>query len=82
MTAASGSVLTAVNDRTTVLDRFAQLDEARARVDGGAGLGLALVKAIADRHRATVAVDESPTLGGARFTLTMPPLASPPAIDR
>lgn len=61
-----------IDARSAVFDRFARLDEARARADGGAGLGLALVKAIADRHRATVHVDDSPTLGGARFTLSLP----------
>lgn len=68
-----------VDARSTVFDRFARLDEARARSDGGAGLGLALVKAIADRHGATVHVDESPALGGARFTFSVPD-ALPPTL--
>jgi len=66
-----------VDARTAVFDRFARLDEGRARTEGGAGLGLALVKAIADRHDASVAVDESPTLGGARFTLSLPAARHP-----
>lgn len=53
-----------------IFERFARIDDARSRGTGGAGIGLALVKAIALRHGATLAADQSPTLGGARFTLT------------
>lgn len=56
-------------DRAAIFERFTRLDE--ARTDGGAGLGLAIVAAIARRHRGHVDVDDAP-LGGARFTLTMP----------
>jgi len=41
----------------------------------GVGLGLALVKRIADRHRGTVAHVAPPT-GGARFVLTLPGVPS------
>lgn len=58
-------------DRDRVFDRFTRLDEARARTTGGAGLGLAIVRANVEAHDGTVAVDESP-LGGARFTVTLP----------
>ncbi len=36
------------------------------------GIGLALVRRIAERHRGTVALDDSPALGGARFTVVLP----------
>lgn len=74
----AGVVLTVEDDgpgippeeREAVFERFARLDEARGRDAGGTGLGLALVKAITERHGGTVTVDESP-LGGARFTVTL-----------
>jgi len=58
--------------RSTVFDRFTRLDDARSRTAGGAGLGLALVAAIVRRHGAAIDIDMSPTLGGARFTVTFP----------
>ncbi|MGH9139485.1 MAG: ATP-binding protein, partial [Acidimicrobiales bacterium] len=43
-----------VADRERVFERFVRLDEARGREDGGSGLGLALVRAVVDRHRGRV----------------------------
>lgn len=60
------------DQRQMIFERFRRLDEARTRDQGGAGLGLALVHAIATRHRGAIAVDDSPTLTGARFTLHLP----------
>jgi signal transduction histidine kinase len=60
-------------DRDRVFERFTRLDEARARDAGGAGLGLAIVAAVASAHGGEVTVDGSPTLGGARFTVELPP---------
>jgi signal transduction histidine kinase len=60
----------AAEDRRVIFERFSRLDEARARDAGGAGLGLALVKAIAESHGGDVTVDES-DLGGARFTVSL-----------
>ncbi len=54
-----------------IFERFSRLDEARDRRSGGTGLGLALVKAIVERHDAAISVGESP-LGGARFTVQFP----------
>jgi len=58
-------------DRARIFERFTRLDEARARADGGAGLGLAIADAIATRHGGRLTVTEAPT-GGARFTLALP----------
>src|SRR5207244_2991206 len=37
-------------DRERVFDRFTRLDEGRTRDAGGAGIGLAMVRAIVERH--------------------------------
>ncbi len=58
-------------DRTRVFERFVRLDEGRSRDRGGSGLGLAIVATIAEVHRGSVECDESPDLGGARFTLRL-----------
>jgi len=58
-------------DRTRIFERFVRLDEARARDDGGAGLGLAIVSKIVERAHGVVEVSSSP-LGGARFSVVLP----------
>lgn len=66
-------------DRTRVFERFTRLDDHRARNghDGGAGLGLSLVRGIIDRHGGTARVDTAP-LGGARVVLDLPPTSAQP----
>ncbi|CAM5327055.1 sensor histidine kinase [Streptomyces chartreusis] len=59
-------------ERARIFDRFVRLDEARARREGGAGLGLAIVAELVAAHGGTVAVGTAPELGGARFTLRLP----------
>jgi signal transduction histidine kinase len=54
--------------RNHVFERFARLDEARARDAGGSGLGLAIVKEIVTAHGGTVSISSS-ALGGARFLI-------------
>lgn len=57
--------------RERVFDRLHRTDEARDRSSGGAGLGLAIVRAIAEAHGGTVLLAESPE-GGARLELMLP----------
>jgi len=60
-------------DRERVFERFTRLDASRDRDAGGAGLGLAIVRAVVARHRGTVSVatppDGSP---GAAFVVRLP----------
>lgn len=46
-----------------VFERFFRTDDSRSRLTGGAGLGLALVKAIADLHGATCTIHSEPGVG-------------------
>jgi signal transduction histidine kinase len=62
-------------ERERVFERFVRLDDARARDDGGAGLGLAIVREIVTRHGGTIALGRAPG-GGALFTVRLP-LAGP-----
>ena len=61
-------------DRERIFERFTRLDDSRARDQGGAGLGLAVVRSIITRHGGQVWADDSP-LGGARFTIELPAAA-------
>lgn len=57
-------------------DRFWRADGSRARHSGGSGLGLAVVRAIADAHGGTAHLVNNPADGcgrsGTRFTLRLP----------
>jgi len=77
---AGGRVLFVVDDdgpgippdqRAAVFDRFRRLDGGRARDAGGAGLGLAIVQAIARAHGGRAWAGAAPS-GGARFVLAIP----------
>jgi two-component system, OmpR family, sensor kinase len=59
------------DQRAAVFDRFRRLDGGRARDAGGAGLGLAIVQAIAHAHGGRVWADAAPS-GGARIVLEIP----------
>jgi signal transduction histidine kinase len=61
----------APDQRERVFDRFQRLDTGRARAEGGAGLGLAIVRAVAQAHGGRAWAEDSP-LGGARFVVELP----------
>ena len=61
----------APGERARVFQRFVRLDDARARADGGAGLGLAIVAEVVAAHGGTVDVVDGP-LGGALFRVRLP----------
>lgn len=60
-----------VADRQRVFERFARLDESRARSTGGSGLGLAIVAEVAYNHGGSIKIVDSP-MGGARFECRIP----------
>ena len=61
-------------ERERVFDRFYRADSTRQSQPGN-GLGLAIVRAIAERHGATVALSSSPTLQGLRVQISFLRLA-------
>ncbi|SIT03935.1 sensor histidine kinase [Alicyclobacillus vulcanalis] len=56
-----------------VFERFYRVDEARSRAKGGAGLGLAICKAIVEAHGGRIECESEPG-AGAVFTVTLPAL--------
>jgi len=61
-------------DRERVFERWVRLDAARARDQGGAGLGLSIARSVARSHGGDVTLETSP-LGGARARLRLPAAA-------
>ena len=57
--------------RQQIFEPFFRVDKARSRQQGGVGLGLALVRAIAEHHGGAV-IAEAAEAGGSRFVLTLP----------
>ena len=53
--------------RERVFERFTRLDDARSTRDGGAGLGLAIARDIAERHGGTLTLDDD-----SQFLLRLP----------
>ena len=60
------------DDAAHVFDRLYRTDEARSRVHGGAGLGLAIVRSIVEAHGGEVFVRSRPG-EGSTFGFLLPP---------
>jgi signal transduction histidine kinase len=59
----------APSDRERVFDRFARLDEARARDTGGSGLGLAITRDLLHRNGARITLEDADP--GVRAVVTL-----------
>lgn len=57
--------------RQRIFEPFFRVDDARSRQQGGAGLGLALVRAVAEAHGSAIHVEEN-SMGGSSFVLELP----------
>jgi heavy metal sensor kinase len=66
--------------RDRVFDRFYRVDAGRTRPRGGAGLGLAICKEIADAHQASLTLESAPGRG-TRFELVLPTAPQRPNPD-
>ena len=66
-------------ERDRIFERFHRTDPARTRSAGGAGLGLAIVRAIAEAHGGHVRAREPANGRGARVELVLPGFRPRPA---
>lgn len=58
-------------DLPYIFERFYRADKSRSRATGGSGIGLAIVKFLAEAHGGSVAVESKPG-EGSEFTVTIP----------
>jgi signal transduction histidine kinase len=65
------------SERERVFERFHRTDPDRSRRSGGAGLGLAIVRAIVEAHHGRVCADRAET-GGARVEVELPGFSARP----
>jgi len=63
------------DDLPRLFDRFYRADSSRTRAKGGAGLGLAIVRAIVTSHGGSITAENVPG-GGARMIVRLPALSS------
>jgi signal transduction histidine kinase len=84
-TAGSGELCIEVEDRGPgipeehlqhVFERFYRIDKARARRQGGSGLGLSIAKTIVEAHGGRIEA-ENHSQGGARMSIRLPLASSP-----
>ncbi len=68
----------AAEHRDHVFERFYRIDAGRARSDGGAGLGLSLVKWAVEAHGGQVGLESTPG-SGSTFRVTLPKAAAAPS---
>jgi two-component system, OmpR family, sensor kinase len=66
------------DELTRVFERFHRTDPARSRATGGVGLGLAIVRAIAEAHDGHVVAGNVPDGDGARIDLEIPRFTATP----
>jgi len=54
-----------------VFERFYRVDEARARGDGGTGIGLAIARSVVEAHGGSIHADSQPGKGSV-FSFDLP----------
>jgi len=72
----------APEDLSFVFDRFYRSDRSRSRAEGGAGLGLAIVRAIVEAHGGQVSAASDGPGQGSTFSFTLPTTQATPKEPR